>query len=75
MLKKDGILAIQTQIFYPEDDFEKIVKTSDYFYILKNIDYFILIGSNDILIDKKIEVYKKIKIEDEISIVASALKE
>lgn len=60
---------------YMNVDFEKTVKMSDYFYILKNNEYFILIASNDILIDKKIEVCKKIKIEDEISIIASSLKE
>ena len=26
LLKKDGILAVQTQIFYPEEDFEKTSK-------------------------------------------------
>ena len=26
LLKKDGLLAVQTQIFYPEDDFEKTSK-------------------------------------------------
>jgi hypothetical protein len=34
-----------------------------------------MIGSSDILIDKKIVVDKKIKIEDEISNIASSLKE
>ena len=60
---------------YSEIDFEKTVKTSDYFYILKNTDYFIIIATADVLLDKKIEVCKKIKIEDEVSIIASALKE
>lgn len=60
---------------YMDIDFEECAKASDYFYILKNKDIFIMIGSSDILIDKKIVVDKKIKIEDEISNIASSLKE
>jgi hypothetical protein len=60
---------------YMDIDFEECTKASDYFYILKNKDYFITIASGDILIDRKIEILKKIKLEDEISIIASSLKE
>ena len=56
-------------------DYEKHAKTSDSFYILKANDYFVMIAGNDILLDNKIEVYKKIKLEDEISFIASSLKE
>jgi hypothetical protein len=60
---------------YMNIDFEKYAKTSDSFYILKAADYFVMIAGNDIFLDNKIEVYKKIKLEDEISIIASSLKE
>ena len=60
---------------YMSIDYEKHAKTSDSFYILKANDYFVMIAGNDILLDKKIEVYKKIKLEDEISFIASSLKE
>ena len=59
---------------YMDIDFEECAKASDYFYILKSKDYFITIASGEILIDKKIEVFKKIKLEDEISNIASSLK-
>lgn len=60
---------------YIDEDFENKEDNNTYFYILKNKDFFILLAHKDIIIDKKIEIYEKIKIEDVISNIASSLKE
>lgn len=60
---------------YADIDFENNQEMNHCFYILKNNGYFILVASKDIILDKKIEIYKKINIEDVVSKLASTLKE
>ncbi len=60
---------------YENDDFTQVADTSHYLYILHFDRYFIMIGSNSVVIDKKLEVYKKYKLEDVVSKIALSLKE
>ncbi|MBQ8292976.1 MAG: DUF4004 family protein [Bacilli bacterium] len=60
---------------YQDIDFKNHKEINHYFYILYNGGFFVLIGPEDIVIDKKLNVYKKINIEDVVSKLASSLKE
>lgn len=60
---------------YLDIDFENKQEMSHFFYILNNETFFVLIGPEDIIIDKKLNIYKKINIEDVVSTLASSLKE
>lgn len=60
---------------YLDIDFDRVLEINQFFYILEKDTYFVVIASENIVIDKKIKVYKKINIEDVVSKLASNLKE
>ncbi len=60
---------------YLDIDFKHIQDMNCFFYILYNGSFFIVIGPENIIIDKNLNIYKKINIEDVVSKLASSLKE
>ena len=50
-------------------------EVNNYFYIIGNDQKYVIIGPDNIMLDTKLTIYKKIKIEDVMGLIAAELKE
>lgn len=58
---------------YADLNFVNHQEMNHYFYILYNNEFYVVIGPEEMIIDKKLNIYKKINIEDVVSNIAAAL--